>query len=166
LYNILAKRRLVQKQVFKHTNKKKEITSTIVAQTYKITSNSEQITYLLRIYKKEVDKNNKIIKESEREYITNYPHKIDFYRLRLDHWQVESFHKVKDVWLTEDRYHKGQHNAKVLSVMNNFVIQAYQIFNVKAANKLTAFYKDIEDALVFFILFVFSSKFYDKNSVF
>ena len=36
--------------------------------------------------------------------ITNYPELIDFYKFRLQHWQIETYHKIKDTWLNEDRY--------------------------------------------------------------
>ena len=104
---------------------------------YKIKANGEGITYSLVIEKTLHSLRNNTQKKQIQTLITNCPDEtLDYALIKQHHWQVETFHKMKDVWFKEDRYHKSKQNASSYSFINNVLAFITQILDIKHQNEL------------------------------
>lgn len=103
---------------------------------YKIKQNKENIQHYLHIDKYLIDnrkrhKHNDYIEKPtiyiQQKYLTNHPDpNIDYFKHKIDHWQVETYHHFKDTLFEEDKQHKSRENAKIYATLNDIVAFFYK----------------------------------------
>ena len=125
---------------------------------YKLPKNKEKINFLIEIEKEIYNNKTKETSYVTQKYISNHTdEKLDYFKIKLDHWSVESFHKIKDVWLKEDRYHKCKENAPFIAVINNLLAFVYDKFGIKQKNKLKVFELALYEALISLFKFIYQT---------
>jgi hypothetical protein len=103
---------------------------------YKIKQNKENIQHYLHIDKYLIDNRKRNKHESyiekpvvyiQQKYLTNHPDpNIDYFKHKIDHWQVETYHHFKDTIFEEDKQHKSRENAKIYATLNDIVAFFYK----------------------------------------
>lgn len=139
---------------------------------YKIKQNKENIQHYLHIDKYLIDnrkrhKHNNYIENPvvyvEQKYLTNHPDpNIDYFKHKIDHWQVETYHNFKDIILEEDKHHKSRENAKIYATINDIVAFFYKQEKINKTTKIklqSVFYHELILFLKFFYrtMLIFSS---------
>lgn len=92
---------------------------------YQLKPNHRNITFYLEVIKTVSHKgNDKVIIQK---YLTNHPDQnIPFFDIKMNHWNVETYHHLKDTKLNEDRYRKSKENAKIYAMLNNIIAFTYE----------------------------------------
>ena len=127
-------------------------------QLFKLSKNEENINFLIYIEKEIHDIKTQETNNIIQQYISNHTNEnIDYFNIKMNHWDVESFHKIKYVWLNEDRYHKSQKNAPYIAVINNFIAFIYNKLGIKVKNKLKVFQLKLYEALVCLSKFIYQT---------
>ena len=104
---------------------------------YRLKPNGEGITYSLVIEKNIHSLKDNTQKRQIQTLITNCPDEtLNYALIKQNHWQVETFHKMKDVWFKEDRYHKSKQNASSYSFINNLLAFITQFLGIKQQNEM------------------------------
>jgi hypothetical protein len=115
---------------------------------YKLPNNEENIQFLIKINKTLYNLKTKVTQTSIQNYITNHTNpNFNFFKTKLAHWNVETYHQKKDMWLLEDRYHKSPKNAYSIATINNFIAFIYEQMGIKKRNKLKTFALKLQKAI-------------------
>lgn len=62
-----------------------------------------------------------------QKFLTNHPDQnIPFFDIKMNHWNVETYHHLKDTKLNEDKYRKSKENAKIYAIINNIIAFTYE----------------------------------------
>ncbi len=98
--------------------------------------NHAQYRYVLEINRESEHKQTQKINKKVLTFFTNIEELFSqkllefLYHIKLKHWSIESFHKIKDVLFKEDRYHKSIEGAKYQAMKINFMACILQKVNL------------------------------------
>ena len=140
-------------KILSKTVKQKQEVIDYKAEVYKIDHKFHQ--FLIKINKTSYHTKTQKIKNSTSYIVTNLEKNMNFLDIKMNHWQVETFHKIKDSWLYEDKFHKNNNTANAFSAINNFISILLNQFNIKSKNQIKVFQQQLIKVLTFlFYLFL------------